>query len=286
MGQMEKTANPLSNWSCWVKQYGEKARIIETNFLKAKNTNSQANSSFSANGSAGTSNDTKIGDGDKLKTANLFSSFGKPNLPLPSKNGGSTSTNDASKQFTGFSFGSLPQSGGVSSTSSTSASSPAASSSKPFSGFGFGSNNTVATAPVPTPASAAGDNNEDSFQKEDPAEVIHETNEEEDCTHECRAKYGRMLKGTKEWKLFSAGVLRLYRHKKTDARRMVLRNSIGKVQLNLAIQKGQKFVETEKSNKGYVQFMAVQDADVGLEIFMLITRKSKELLDALESLAK
>ena len=75
------------------------------------------------------------------------------------------------------------------------------------------------------------------------------------------------------WKKYGTGVLRLYRHKVTKKQKLVLRNEIGKIQLNLAIGKGMAFTKEVKNGKkgvaAYVRFMAVEDPKKGVENFML-----------------
>lgn len=66
---------------------------------------------------------------------------------------------------------------------------------------------------------------------------------------------------------------------------MVLRNEIGKVQLNLAVGKGMPFEKVlKKSSKGtaaYVSFAAVEDEAKGMESFMLQVKP--EMLDKIHA---
>jgi len=127
--------------------------------------------------------------------------------------------------------------------------------------------------------------NDEGFEIEPPTEVSREENTEEDCVYEIRAKYAKLV--DKEWKAYSAGVLRLYRHKTKGSRRLVIRNEVGKVQLNLTVQPGMKFTKKESKTTGRVFFSSVQDEQVGVEPFALIVKSSylSELHEKLEQLA-
>lgn len=101
--------------------------------------------------------------------------------------------------------------------------------------------------------------------------VEPEENAEEETLHEVRAKLVRSEAG--QWKKYGAGILRLYRHRKTGKGRMVIRNQIGKVQFNVGVSRGMTFEKVTKSTKkgeaAYVKFAAVEDASKGLEQCML-----------------
>ena len=116
-----------------------------------------------------------------------------------------------------------------------------------------------------------------------------EVNTEEDILFEVRAKPFRLSTCVKEqpsfeganhvWTKSSAGSLKLYRHKTTRKTRLVQRNAIGTVKLNVAIVEGINcldMVRVEAKRKGrkpkdvaYVRFFAVADEDTGLECFLL-----------------
>jgi len=116
-----------------------------------------------------------------------------------------------------------------------------------------------------------------------------EVNTEEDILFEVRAKPFRLSTCVKEqpsfegtthvWTKSSAGSLKLYRHKTTRKTRLVQRNAIGTVKLNVAIVEGINCldkVRVEAKRKGckpkdvaYVRFFAVADEDTGLECFLL-----------------
>jgi len=136
-------------------------------------------------------------------------------------------------------------------------------------------------APVPTPAEAAGVGQEDgdAMAKEDPSEVKAEENDEEDVLGAYRVQYYKLENN--KWKGYAAGPLKLYRNKQDPANmRMVMRDTVGKVQLNLKVQKGMTFVRGDvKKGKGSVRFFATQDAERGPQQFLLKCRA--ENLDGL-----
>lgn len=75
------------------------------------------------------------------------------------------------------------------------------------------------------------------------------------------------------WGVFGSGTLRLQTHK-TDTKkapRMVMRDEMGKVLVNMSIDPQAKFVlnNTAQASMGYIQFNGVNDADRGNEGFVL-----------------
>ena len=159
---------------------------------------------------------------------------------------------------------------------------------KPFTSFNFlSSSTTTASSNNPTTTSSKNNNEEeDDSKKDDPAEVIRETNDKEDVTYETRAKYLKMG-ADKKWKAYSTGALRLYKNKTSNTSRLVLRNEIGKVTLNIAIYKGMQFTKNlkPKKNLGFVGFVAIADEKVGMEKFNLLV-KLEEVDKLLDSLGK
>jgi hypothetical protein len=133
-------------------------------------------------------------------------------------------------------------------------------------------------------------NEEDDHENttpEEPTLVLHEENTEEDILLECEAKHGKFVDN--QWKLYAAGTLRLYRHRMNPIhQKMVIRNSMGKVQLNLGIFKGMKLAKTVSKKKGSITFLAVEDAHKGLERFTLMVKKEDVdmLHTTLENMAK
>lgn len=91
--------------------------------------------------------------------------------------------------------------------------------------------------------------------------------------------------GSKKWDQCGSGILRIYRHKPSRKTQMILRNQSGRIQLNLAINYGMKFVQVENNTaKGvttFVRFGATDDATGGVAHFMLQVKP--ELLERLHS---
>ena len=158
------------------------------------------------------------------------------------------------------------------------------SSSAPAPSFNFGSTSTSVpapaaaapafnfpSAPAPAPAApkaAASGDAGDSMPKEDPTELGKEENTEEDLLLEVRCKYYRFKKGD-GWKDRGVGILKCYRHKTQGSCRIVMRNSIGKVGLNVAVGKGMEF-EKIGGKQSSVKFIAMDEEGVGQ--IMLKTR--------------
>jgi len=96
------------------------------------------------------------------------------------------------------------------------------------------------------------------------------------CKYEVRAKYYRKVES--DWKSFGSGDLRLEQHKTESGKnRMVVRNSVGKVHLNLLIPKDMPLSKREqKDKKGqtkcFINLVAVKDAEKGAEQFMIQVR--------------
>jgi len=79
-----------------------------------------------------------------------------------------------------------------------------------------------------------------------------EGEEEEETTHSVRLKAYRMRKaderGGQGWVELGVGFLRLKRHRESDARRMLLRNSsTGKININFKLYAGFKVTQAKKS---------------------------------------
>lgn len=87
------------------------------------------------------------------------------------------------------------------------------------------------------------------------------------------------------WIKSAPGSLKLYRHKTTGKTRLVQRNRIGTVKLNLPVGEGMKDLEkvTKQLKKhgrkakevAYVRFIAQADEEAGLEMFLLKVKPEK-----------
>ncbi|CAM9194440.1 unnamed protein product [Sphacelaria rigidula] len=116
-----------------------------------------------------------------------------------------------------------------------------------FKGFQLPSGTEIA------PAAATAEADEDSMPKEDPSKLQRaEGEEQEQIVHEVRAKLYRFKSDERAWGDMGVGVLRLMRNESTDTRRLVLRNDMGKVLLNVALYAGMKL----ESVKNTVKFVA------------------------------
>mmetsp|Transcript_20328 Transcript_20328/g.44019 ORF Transcript_20328/g.44019 Transcript_20328/m.44019 type:complete len:338 (-) Transcript_20328:92-1105(-) len=122
-----------------------------------------------------------------------------------------------------------------------------------------------------------------------------EVNDEEDVVFEVKARpYCFCPNDTDQdtfdgsshaWTRSDAGTLRIYRHKITGKTRLVQRNRIGTVKLNVAIRDGMfclekiQMVVQRKLRKpvemSHVQFLAVADKERGVEYFRLKTSSVK-----------
>ena len=220
------------------------------------------------------------------------------NSGLSALSGGSSTTNDENKSqssattFSGFSFApssAPPPSSKGTTFSFTGGSVPAptaASSSKPS--FSFGAQ----------PAAPSGGNSGNPITNEDDPtsnpddgklDIGKEENEDEKILYEVRARLIKLVEGN--WNKLGVGVLRLYSNKKTQKKRMVLRNEVGKVMFNVAIGKGMQFKKSsQKTKKGevwHVGFMAVEDAKEGPKQVMLNVKKEvvDEFHEKLEEVA-
>jgi hypothetical protein len=106
-------------------------------------------------------------------------------------------------------------------------------------------------------------------------EVGHEENKDEETLYEVRARLVKMIGGA--WNKSCTGPCRLYRNTLTEKKRMVLRNDVGKVMLNVAVSKGMPFKKiSQRTRKGevwHVSFMAVEDESEGAKQIMLNVKK-------------
>lgn len=101
--------------------------------------------------------------------------------------------------------------------------------------------------------------------KEDPSKLQRAQGEElEEILHEVRAKLFRFKKDENTWSDMGIGVLRLMEHKTNNASRLILRNDMGKVLLNVALYAGMNVSAT----KNTIKFIA-NVVDVGPSTLMI-----------------
>lgn len=122
----------------------------------------------------------------------------------------------------------------------------------PFSGFSLRGKPAPTTTPLKTADASAQD--EDSFPEEKPDEALRENNPDEECVYEVKAKYYK--RGNNEWKNHGTGNLRINVHKTLSKKRLVMRNTVGKVQLNVALHQGMQLQQVPNKKLGGVQFYA------------------------------
>jgi hypothetical protein len=104
---------------------------------------------------------------------------------------------------------------------------------------------------------------------------------------ECNAKHGKLIDG--QWQIYTAGQLRLYRNKvHPTQQKLVIRNNIGQVQFNVAIQKGMKFMKQVSQKKGSVTFVACENRDKVMDKFTVSVKVQdiEQLFTTLESMAQ
>ncbi|KAH7925510.1 hypothetical protein BV22DRAFT_1195086 [Leucogyrophana mollusca] len=117
------------------------------------------------------------------------------------------------------------------------------------SGFSFGAPPKPAEGTLSPPLDSGGSTPQPEGAEDDSAKVVSSSNhdgegegeEDEETTHAARCKVYKMMKtnGKSEWKDMGIGMLRLKKHKETDARRVLLRNSAtGKIILNFRVYAG------------------------------------------------
>ncbi|KAJ8607427.1 hypothetical protein CTAYLR_009988 [Chrysophaeum taylorii] len=105
---------------------------------------------------------------------------------------------------------------------------------------------------------AAGD--DDAMPREKPSEVIRADDGDEIQVAEARAAIRRLDRDDDAgptWRDLGKGLLRVMEHKETKARRVVVRNDVGKVVLNFAIADHMKFFQNKA--KASLKFTAVTD---------------------------
>mmetsp|Transcript_9015 Transcript_9015/g.12827 ORF Transcript_9015/g.12827 Transcript_9015/m.12827 type:complete len:492 (-) Transcript_9015:163-1638(-) len=257
--QQNMRVNPLGDWSTSVKAYIRRAEEIESKFQK------------DILNDIGNNKKSSSSEEKKPFLSSTFS-FGQSNNTIGSTSITTGSSSNAKSGTPAFNFSST-------STTTSSTGADKGSSSTGFS-FSFPKQTHDNTLSIPTkePTTASTtssttlgneDNTNDDAGPKDDEEVEKENNTEETTLFECRAKYSN-LDDDNNWVSHAAGVLRLYQHNVTSKCRIVIRNSVGKVQFNVSLSKKQKFVKINgKKNKGHIQFIGVRDSDVGVEKLMI-----------------
>eukprot|EP00555_Chaetoceros_dichaeta_P002841 CAMPEP_0198249346 /NCGR_PEP_ID=MMETSP1447-20131203/904_1 /TAXON_ID=420782 /ORGANISM="Chaetoceros dichaeta, Strain CCMP1751" /LENGTH=407 /DNA_ID=CAMNT_0043933959 /DNA_START=74 /DNA_END=1297 /DNA_ORIENTATION=- len=262
LSQFEWNNRSKGDWSLWLTKYVTKMEALkkDCSFETEEDDDEQSGTKDSSNGDT----DVRVSQViPAFKTTPLVSESTKPMQP------------SSTLMF------------GMPSNTPPAAAAPP----KPFSGFSFAAGPVVsaATPAIPdAPLNSSTTETGDEISKDETTKIEVVTNEEEEELYLCRAKYRKFIKTESIWKDFSAGKLRLCRHKTKKTHYLTLRNEYGSVQLNLAISKGMTFKKVPKKKIGSIQFVAVQDSAIGFESFVLVVRPDHldKLHDTLEEMAK
>jgi len=126
--------------------------------------------------------------------------------------------------------------------------------------------------PAQIPTNATEESKTESLP-EDKVPEAKDSNTNEDCLLEIRAKKFKLV--GEEWKDLGGGVVRLLQHKtKPSLKRILMRNQIGKVQLNVAVGKKMKFERILKAKTGFVRFVAKEEGSDNVSSLMIKTTKT------------
>ena len=175
---------------------------------------------------------------------------------------------------------------------------PVATTSPPFANFSFGSKQSSpatisfgtaiqskstsfsfappAVTPPPPPTTTTNnqsdDNEDDMMPREEPTKVEILVDPDWTENFQFPAQYYKLVTNG-GWKSYCQGDIKVESNKRNASKRMIMRDAIGKVQLNLSLSKGMDFKPVRKQTKkaggkAFIQFVALQDATVGTESFM------------------
>lgn len=149
---------------------------------------------------------------------------------------------------------------------------------------------SLAQKSVTAPAASSASQDEDAFPREKPEVALRESNNDEECLFEVKAKHF-VLTG-EGWKGRGSGTLRVYKNKLlANKKRLVIRNVVGKVQLNVSLANGmtfQKVVPKRASKNASFQFHAKLEEGKEMTLIMISVAHDKiiALLNILETLTK
>ncbi|PIL29732.1 hypothetical protein GSI_08171 [Ganoderma sinense ZZ0214-1] len=247
---------------------------------------------------AGTGATTPEKDKDKEQAGSGFS-FGSASPGKPSVfSGFGTAKAGSIGNPVGFGFGSPPRTPDIDGAAGSSADSGPVKS-LPFSfgapkasPFAFGSGAPLTTSASGEDKKEGGSSGEGTPAAEEPKPLLAsssahdlegEGEEDEETTHEIRSKVFKMTKdkdGKAQWGDLGVGMLRLKRHKETDARRVLLRNSgTGKITINFLVHGGLNPTVSDK----VVSFMGHADgASTPYRIRCKTADQAKDLKAALD----
>lgn len=241
MAQMEYQANPLSDWSVWLKNYN---RQIPALLEKEAAERVQTGAPGTTTGTTTTGTATTTTSSATTSSSGLFT-FGKS---------AANTTTTASTSSFATKITSAPTSTPASTSASTSSTQP-----KTTNGL---------------------------VELDKPEEVAKIVDADTEELYECNAKHRKYISKDEEWKMFSAGKLRVTRNISQNFYQLVIRDvNVGSVKFNIRVVKGMTIHEPIKKNrKGLLYFVAVQDAEEGPENFGLTTKE--EDIDGLYEVLK
>lgn len=171
--------------------------------------------------------------------------------------------------FTGF--------GGAASAAST----------KPAASTGFGAGASTAFGSATTTASSGGGGGGETEEYEgepllEPETIYKNENDTDEILYETNCKAYRFDTGEKEWKESGKGTLRITQEPGIDKKKILVRNTIGKITINSYIFKGMNFRQVGKTG---LQFIAVTDASGDPQSF-LVKVKASEIQATVEKFKK
>ena len=151
---------------------------------------------------------------------------------------------------------------------------------------GFGASTSTSGSNVNGASKEEEDDGEDSLPMLPPEVVLRNEADKDEILHEVECKLFRLDKEKNEWTEGGKGTFRLTRDPDTKKRRILIRNSIGKVTLNVGFYKGMKF---EKFGKNGIRFLAVTGSDGEVKTILIrvkvedLERTLQNLLESVDS---
>lgn len=130
-------------------------------------------------------------------------------------------------------------------------------------------------------------NNDEDDKLEKPEEALSDTtNTDETTVFSVRGKYFQLKEN--KWNDRGIGKIQLYQHKiNSNQKRLVMRNTVGKVQLNVSIGKGMSFEKAVRKKSGAIRFLGVlEEGGDPTPIMLLVSHESLDPFhSALENMA-
>ena len=283
----------VSNWAAGLQDYVKHAhKIAET--LTKEEDNKADNKTSSSFGSFPTTNSTLPDTKVNAPSATSIGVFGN--------NAASKSNDSKTSGFGGYSTvptpaplpTKQPDFGGFGTT--TTAPKPAFSVSLPekttapaVGGFTAGFKAAPATTSFGNIASSSGPGGTASSSQEyegepilEPEKIYKNENDTDEILYEANCKAFRFDTTEKEWKDSGKGSLRMTQEPGVDKKKILVRNTLGKITINAYIFKGMNIKQAGKTG---LQFMAVVDAS-GVPQSFLVKVKATDIQTALDKFTK